>query len=217
MLIYFLYSAWLPFILGRISACCCSPQCTANIIIWIQGSWKLFHCLQNWIKDLLQFEHWGSKTKAGTTVSLWFTDTECSHSCPRTPDAASPPCLPALRLVLFLLLLHCKRLSWQQVLNMLWKLLGMLLIFFSRHAMLISLKIYYWEYQMALLNMLSRIYKIHAWSKSPAVNLNHHIIKYLLWQKQRWSGKYSTWLQMVYWYSAEVSQNAFQVYTKGLT
>lgn len=131
-MVYLLYTACVPFVLGRISMCCSSPQCIANTSIWIQGRGMLFRCLQNWIKDLLQFEHQGSKTKARTTVSLCFTDTECSRSCPRSPDAASAPCLPpALRLVFFLVLLHSKRLSWWQVLNILWKVLGMLLIFFS--------------------------------------------------------------------------------------
>lgn len=40
----------------------------------------LFHCPWDWVKDLLWFEHCRLKTKAGTTVSLQLTDTQCSHS-----------------------------------------------------------------------------------------------------------------------------------------
>lgn len=40
----------------------------------------LLHCLRDWVKDLLWFEHCRIKTKAGTTVSLQLTDAQRSHS-----------------------------------------------------------------------------------------------------------------------------------------
>lgn len=79
----------------------------------------LFHCLWDWVKDLLWFEHCRLKTKAGTTGSLQLTGSALILMQRR--HTASTLRLLGLRLFFCPVLLGFKRLSWQQVLNFLRK------------------------------------------------------------------------------------------------